>query len=240
MWRTARLIAAKDLSIEWRSRQVTNQVLPFAGLTLVLFAFALDRDDITQRVAPGLFWLATTFSLIVLVQRTFAVETADGALDTLRVAGVDPAGIYLGKSMALAAQLAVLEALLLLGVIVFYASSIKPAGIVLVVVTAVLVNAVNLLDGLDGLAAGVALIGGSAFFVYSYLLTRTINQFDYANLAKAIKLTPMDVDLTPVSVGAQASANKQKKQQKKQTNQKLSHAKSRCKQEIEKTNHQNC
>ena len=132
MWRTARLIAAKDLSIEWRSRQVTNQVLPFAGLTLVLFAFALDRDDITQRVAPGLFWLATTFSLIVLVQRTFAVETADGALDTLRVAGVDPAGIYLGKSMALVAQLAVLEALLLLGVI---AVALIPAlwqGVVLV------------------------------------------------------------------------------------------------------------
>lgn len=44
-------------------------------------------------------------------------------------------------------------------------------------------NALNFVDGLDGLAAGVALIGGSAFFVYSYLLTRTINQFDYANLA---------------------------------------------------------
>ena len=44
-------------------------------------------------------------------------------------------------------------------------------------------NAINFVDGLDGLAAGVALIGGSAFFVYSYLLTRTINQFDYANLA---------------------------------------------------------
>ena len=33
-------MAAKDLRIEWRSRVVTNQVLPFAGLTLVLFAFA--------------------------------------------------------------------------------------------------------------------------------------------------------------------------------------------------------
>ncbi len=44
-------------------------------------------------------------------------------------------------------------------------------------------NAINFVDGLDGLAAGVALIGGSAFFVYSYLLTRTIDQFDYSNLA---------------------------------------------------------
>ncbi|MGW5853686.1 MraY family glycosyltransferase [Micrococcus sp. NPDC055215] len=44
-------------------------------------------------------------------------------------------------------------------------------------------NAINFVDGLDGLAAGMALIGGSAFFVYSYLLTRTIDQFDYSNLA---------------------------------------------------------
>lgn len=44
-------------------------------------------------------------------------------------------------------------------------------------------NAINFVDGLDGLAAGIAVIGGSAFFIYSYLLTRTINQFDYSNLA---------------------------------------------------------
>ena len=44
-------------------------------------------------------------------------------------------------------------------------------------------NAINFVDGLDGLAAGVAAIGGSAFFIYTYLLTRTINEFDYSNLA---------------------------------------------------------
>lgn len=44
-------------------------------------------------------------------------------------------------------------------------------------------NAFNFIDGLDGLAAGVAVIGGSAFFIYSYLLTRTINAYDYSNLA---------------------------------------------------------
>lgn len=45
------------------------------------------------------------------------------------------------------------------------------------------INAFNFIDGLDGLAAGVAVIGGSAFFIYSYLLTRTINAYDYSNLA---------------------------------------------------------
>ena len=45
------------------------------------------------------------------------------------------------------------------------------------------INAFNFIDGLDGLAAGVAVIGGSAFFIYSYVLTRTINAYDYSNLA---------------------------------------------------------
>lgn len=45
------------------------------------------------------------------------------------------------------------------------------------------INAFNFIDGLDGLAAGVAIIGGSAFFIYSYVLTRTINAYDYSNLS---------------------------------------------------------
>ena len=39
-----RLIAGKDLRIEWRSRVVLHQVVPFSGLVMVLFAFALDND----------------------------------------------------------------------------------------------------------------------------------------------------------------------------------------------------
>ena len=110
--RIARAVAAKDLRIELRSRVVTNQVLPFSGLVMIMFAFALDNDDVLQRAAGGLVWLATLFSLFILVQRTFAVETYDGALDSLRVAGVNPQGIFLGKSAALFVQLLILESVL--------------------------------------------------------------------------------------------------------------------------------
>ena len=108
-WRVARLVAGKDLRVELRSRIVSNQVLPFAALVMVMFAFALDNDTVLTRVAPGLVWLAALFSLLVLVQRAFAIETGDGALDALTVAGVRRGGIFLGKALALAAQLAVLE-----------------------------------------------------------------------------------------------------------------------------------
>ena len=155
-WRTARLIAAKDLRVELRSRVVTNQVLPFAALVMVLFAFALDNDGRLERTAPGLIWLATIFSLLILVQRSFAVETADGALDALRVAGVDPSGVFFGKSLALAAQLLVLEVLLTVLAIVLYGAEVTGAGGVLLVTTVVPATAglafVGTLYG--GLAAG--------------------------------------------------------------------------------------
>jgi len=155
--RITRAIASKDLRIEWNSRILVNQVAPFAAIVMVLFAFALDNDGILQRVAPGLVWLATLFSMLVVIQRSFAVESADGALDALRVAGVDPAAIFLGKSIALAVQLVVLEVLLIFTAVVLYTVEISLAGLGLLAVTVAVATvglaAVGTLYG--GLAAGV-------------------------------------------------------------------------------------
>ena len=131
-----RLIAAKDLRIELRSRILINQVLPFAAIVMVLFAFALDRDDLLARVAPGLVWLATLFSMMVVVQRSFAIEAGDGALDALRTAGVPAQGIYFGKALALTLQLVLLEALLFVAAFVLYSSRVDLDGVVLLITSA--------------------------------------------------------------------------------------------------------
>lgn len=55
-----------------------------------------------------------------------------------------------------------------------------------ILVVVVGMNAVNFVDGLDGLAAGVLAIGGVAFFAYTYLLTQETNHTDYSNLASLI------------------------------------------------------
>lgn len=57
---------------------------------------------------------------------------------------------------------------------------------VTVVSVVVAMNAVNFVDGLDGLAAGVIAIGGAAFFLYTYLLTRGTSSEDYSSLAALI------------------------------------------------------
>ncbi|MGH9187919.1 MAG: heme exporter protein CcmB [Acidimicrobiales bacterium] len=150
MWRDAALTAGKDLRIEWRSRVTSSQVAPFALLVLVLFAFALDPDSgVLARATAGLYWLAVLFAALLAIQRAFAVESTDGIRDALRLSGLDPAGVFLGKAGAVAAELLALEALLGVGVAVMYGTDL--GGPVLLVVTCVVATA--------GLAAAGSLYG---------------------------------------------------------------------------------
>jgi heme exporter protein B len=132
MWRDAALVGAKDLRIELRSRVTTLHVAPYAVLVLLLFGFAFDQNPTLLRQAtPGLFWLAVLLCTLLAVQRSFAVESADGARDGLRLSGLDPAGIFLGKAAAIAVQLAALEVLLGLGVVVLFAADLQDPGLLL-------------------------------------------------------------------------------------------------------------
>ena len=131
--RVVSAVLIKDLRIEVRSRVVTNQVLPFAGLIMIMFAFALDNDDVLQRVAGGLIWLATIFSLFVIVQRSFAIDTADSALDSLRVAGIDLSAVFLGKAIALTFQLIALDVVLIASAFLLYQVQVSAIGLVLLV-----------------------------------------------------------------------------------------------------------
>ena len=135
MIRDALLVAGKDLRLEWRSRVALNQVAPFALLVLILFAFALDPDrGLLEKATPGLYWVAVLFSGLLALQRSFSIESADGNRDALRLSGLDPAGIFLGKVMAVGLQLLALELLLGIGVAVLYSTPIT--GWILLLVTA--------------------------------------------------------------------------------------------------------
>jgi heme exporter protein B len=137
VFRDATLVAGKDLRIERRSRVTTQQIAPFAVLVLVLFAFALDPDrGVLGRASAGLYWLAVVFCAVLAVQRSAAVEVADKAGEGLRLAGLEPGGVFLGKAIAVATQLAALEVLLGMGVVVLYGTRLHDP--VILVTTAAL------------------------------------------------------------------------------------------------------
>ena len=133
MFRDALLVAGKDLKIEFRSKVGLGQILPFALVIILLFGFALDPDRGTlTRAAPGLFWVGVLLSAVLAVQRSFALEATDGSYENLRLSGLDPAGVFIGKAVAVALQLFVLEALLAVGVIVFYDVHVTAGAVLLI------------------------------------------------------------------------------------------------------------
>ena len=153
MWRDAALVAGKDLRVELRSRVAANQVAPFALVVLVVFGFALDPDrGVLVRASAGLFWLTVLFAALLAVQRSFAVEASDAAGDALRLSGLDPAGVFLGKAAAVAVELAALQAMLAVGIVVLYDADL--GGAALVLATSVLATA--------GLAAAGTVYGALA------------------------------------------------------------------------------
>lgn len=107
-------IAGKDLLTEWRGKEVISATLVFSLLTIVIFnfAFELQRVDLAT-VAPGILWVAFTFSGTLGLNRSFAVEKDRGSLAGLMLAPVDRSAIYLGKMTANVLLMLITEAILL-------------------------------------------------------------------------------------------------------------------------------
>ncbi|GAC1315458.1 MAG: hypothetical protein NVSMB12_11060 [Acidimicrobiales bacterium] len=190
MWHDAVLVAGKDLRIEARSRVATNQIAPFAFLVLMLFAFALDADHaVLVKTAAGLFWVAVLFCALLAVQRSAAIEAADGARDQIRLSGLDPAGMFLGKVAAVAAQLLALEVLLGVGVVVLYDSRVHGAPLI----------AATCITATLGLAAAGTLYGSLAagLKVRETLLPLLLLPVAAPVLLAATKATQAAIDGTP-------------------------------------------
>jgi heme exporter protein B len=105
-------------------------VAPYAVVVLLLFGFAFDQNhSLLSQAAPGLFWVAVLLSSLLAVQRSYAIESADGARDGLRLSGLDPAGIFLGKAAAVAIQLVALEVVLGAGVVILFGTRLHDAAL---------------------------------------------------------------------------------------------------------------
>src|SRR5439155_4035691 len=108
-------VARKDLRIEVRGRYGLAAVLPFAATLLIAFGLSLGPGrSLLQETAPGLLWLAVLFASVLSFRQAYQSEGEDGALEGLILAPLDKAAIFLGKAAAVAVQLLVLEAAVLL------------------------------------------------------------------------------------------------------------------------------
>ena len=114
--RTAALVAAKDLRIELRSRVLLWQVVPFGAMALVLAGLALGPERAGRSdAAPGLFYLVVVLVALLMVNRSQGVESTPGTRASIATLGLDPAGVFLGKTLALWVELCASGVVLLAG-----------------------------------------------------------------------------------------------------------------------------
>jgi heme exporter protein B len=105
----ARAILAKDLLLEWRTKESVPAMALFTLTTYVLFHFGLDRDSLDGELASGVLWVTLLLAAVIGVTRLFAAEREQGGIDGLLLAPVDRTALFVAKATALFLYLAALE-----------------------------------------------------------------------------------------------------------------------------------
>jgi UDP-GlcNAc:undecaprenyl-phosphate GlcNAc-1-phosphate transferase len=165
-----------------RSRDVHTRPTPRLG-GVAMFAGFL----VTVVIAGSLGWFKSVYAepvhIIAIVAAAFLI-TLIGFLDDL---------YDLDWSLKLAGQFLVAGILAWQGVQIvslpiggLTIGSFGISFIATVFLAVLVMNAVNFIDGLDGLVAGVVFIGTAVFFAYSYLLAQQTSPTNYFNLASLL------------------------------------------------------
>jgi heme exporter protein B len=101
-------LARKDLLLELRAKETVPAMLLFVLAALTIFHFVTPTD--TKHVATlGLLWTALVFTALLGLTRAFVPEREQGLMDALILAPNDRSAIWVAKSIAVFAFLAVAE-----------------------------------------------------------------------------------------------------------------------------------
>jgi heme exporter protein B len=116
-----RATLAKDLRLEWRSKDAINAMLFFSLLVVVIFSFAFEPTaEESRRIAGGLVWVAFLFAAIVVLNQTWARELRNQVLDAYRVSPAPANSLFVAKAVGNFVFVIVLEALMTPLFIAFY------------------------------------------------------------------------------------------------------------------------
>lgn len=101
LFKSALLLAKKDLYSEMKTKQVLTTMIIFAGLVILVFSFAFDpANNTTKAVIPGVIWVIIVFSGILGLNRSFLSEQRNDTMQGLLIAPMDASSIFLGKFIA--------------------------------------------------------------------------------------------------------------------------------------------
>ena len=106
------LVVAKDLAVEWRTREIALTTLFFAVACVLVFAFGFVREgSSTDEAGAGILWIAIAFSGTLAIGRTFERERQNETLRALLASPAERPALYLGKLAGVLILLGAVEAI---------------------------------------------------------------------------------------------------------------------------------
>lgn len=119
--RDSLLIARKDLLIEFRTRSAFLAAAVFALLSVAIFRFTWDPTAIpAMDLAPGVMWVIFTFSGLLGLNRSFAIEYADGAFEGVLASPLSRESVFAGKALGNLTFVLAVQALTLPAIALFF------------------------------------------------------------------------------------------------------------------------
>jgi heme exporter protein B len=120
-FRTVNNTLAKDLRLEWRSKDALNSMLFFALLVVVIFSFSFNLTaEESRRISGGLIWVALLFAAVVALNQTWARELRNQVLDAYRVSPAAAESLFLAKAVGNFLFVILLQVLMTPLFVVFY------------------------------------------------------------------------------------------------------------------------
>ena len=112
---------AKDLRIEWRSREAVNSMMFFALLVVVLFSLAFDpKGSFSREIAGGVLSVATMFASVSALNQAWAREIRHQVLDAQRMTPAAGSELFLAKVLANFLFVSIVQLVLAPVFLVFY------------------------------------------------------------------------------------------------------------------------
>ena len=112
---------AKDLRIEWRSRDAINSMLFFALLVVVIFSLAFDPTrSFARQISAPVLCVAILFAAVSALNQTWARELRHNVLDAQRMTPAPAGALFIGKVLANFLFVSVIELILAPLFVIFY------------------------------------------------------------------------------------------------------------------------
>jgi len=120
-WSITRVTLAKDIRLEWRSKDALNAMLFFSLLVVVIFVFSFDPlAEESRHIVGGLVWVAFLFAAVVALNQTWARELRNQVLDAYRVSPAPANALFVAKVLGNFILVSLLEALMAPLFVIFY------------------------------------------------------------------------------------------------------------------------